>query len=89
MEAPGAAPASGPGGLLAPLLPRTSRRLPGRKREFRHLSAAGAASSPSRRRSVWERLPAKRQAINADSLPRGGFLIASFRTLREKAAETL
>lgn len=59
------------------------------KREFCHLSAAGAASSPSRRRSVWERLPAKRQAINADSLPRGGFLIASFRTLREKAAETL
>lgn len=72
--------------------PRCSPAPPGAfpgKREFCPLSAAGAASSPSRRRSVWERLPAKRQAINADSLPRGGFLIASFRTLLEKAAETL
>ncbi|XP_031955806.1 nascent polypeptide-associated complex subunit alpha, muscle-specific form-like [Corvus moneduloides] len=67
VEAPGAAPASGAGGLTAHCSPAPPGAFPG-KREFCHLSAAGAASSPSRRRSVWERLPAKRQAINADSL---------------------
>lgn len=38
---------------------------------------------------MWERLPAKRQAINPDSSPWGEFLIATFGTLREKVAEML
>lgn len=82
---PGAAGPGGPRGPAAPPQPPGAFPV---ERELCHLSAAGAASSPSRRRSVWERLPAKRQAINADSSPRGGFLIATSKTLREKAAET-
>lgn len=80
-------PIAGPAGPQTHCSPAPPGAFPG-KREFCHLSAAGAASSPSRHRSVWERPPAKRQAINADSSSLGGFLIATSKTLHEKAAET-